>query len=91
MAKNDDDAVEMPAELGSVKKIAKEYLKRLQEIEDEIETLQEDKKILKNEFKRKLDLPTLEKALKIVKIQSDVKHQDAFDTFMEVLKDAAWQ
>jgi uncharacterized protein (UPF0128 family) len=91
MIKDNESAAEMPDDLGSVRKIAKEYLQRLQELDDQIETLKEDKTILKSEFKRKLDLPTLEKALKIVKIQSDVKHKDAFDIFMDVLKDGSWQ
>lgn len=90
MSKENEEAVEMPDSIQSVAEIAKEYLGKLQAIDDEIETLKEDKSSLREEYKRKLDLKTLDKALRIVKLRADVQHKDAFDTFMEILQDASW-
>lgn len=74
-------------ELGALKADVCEFLKRHQNIENEIATLKEDKKELINEFKSKLDMRTLQAALRVVKIESGVDHKDAYDAFMDVLKD----
>lgn len=76
-----------PDELNELKKVALEYVNRLQTIDNEIETLREDKKTLKDEFSEKLDIKTLEAALKALKIESTVQHRDTFDTFVEALKE----
>ena len=55
----------------------------------EIEQLKEDRKSLIEEFKEKLDMPTLQAALKTLKIQAAVQHRDTYDMFIEVLTDPA--
>ena len=87
--KTTEVAEEMPDDLGSIKALALEYVNRSQAIDDEIEALKEDKKELKEEFKKKLDIKTLEKAIKILKLTAEVEHKDAYDAFMEVLTDAS--
>lgn len=62
-----------------------EFLKRLNVIENEMLTLREDRKELIEEFSDKIDVKTLQAALKIAKIKSQVAHKDAFDHFLEVL------
>jgi hypothetical protein len=86
MVNEDTENTSVPGDLQSAKKIALEYVKRLQAIDDEIETLKEDKQVLRAEFKRKVDLKTLDQALKVLKIESEIKHRDAFDTFVEALR-----
>jgi len=86
MAKEETEDMGAPADLKSAKQIALEYVKRLQTIDDEIESLKEDKQVLRAEFKRKLDLKTLDQALKVLKIESEIKHRDSFDTFVEALR-----
>jgi uncharacterized protein (UPF0335 family) len=76
-----------PDELNSLKDLVKEFMNRLQNIDNEIETLKEDRKELIEEFKSKLDMKTLQAALRVVKIQQGVAHKDTFDVFLEVLTD----
>ena len=76
-----------PDELGELRKLVEEYVRRLQTIDNEIETLREDRKELKEEFKQRLDIKTLEIVLKIRKIEDTVQHKDTFDAFADVVKD----
>lgn len=76
-----------PDELNALKDVVKEFLDRAQNIENEMETLKEDRKELIEEYKEKLDMKTLTAALKVLKIQRAVQHRDTFDVFMEVLND----
>lgn len=76
-----------PDELGAVKKLVGEFMSRLSNVENEIETLKEDRKELITEFKEKLDMKTLQLAIKQVKLERGVAHKDTFDMFIEVLKD----
>lgn len=76
-----------PDELGALKKEVGEFMTRLANIDNEIETLKEGRKELIDEFKTKLDMKTLQAALKVLKIQSAIDHRHTFDLFMEVLTD----
>ena len=78
---------EQPTELRALRATTKEFLTRLATIEHELETLKADRKELLEEFKSKLDTVTLQKAMKVVKIQATVAHRDTFDTFVEVLSE----
>lgn len=78
-----------PDELNSLKSVVKEFMQRLENIDNELETLKEDRKELVEEFKSKLDMKTLQAVLKVLKIKQGVAHQDTFDVFMEVLTDPA--
>lgn len=76
-----------PDELNELKKVVVEYVQRKENIENEITTLKEDLKTLDEEFSEKLDMKTLNNVLRILKIESKVVHKDAFDTYIEALKD----
>lgn len=82
-----DVAALQPDELNELKRVVVEYVKRLERIDNEIEQLREDKKTLKDEFEERLDIRTLEKVLRILKIESEVDHRHTFDCFKEVLSD----
>jgi hypothetical protein len=76
-----------PDELNALKVIVKEFMDRAQAIDNEIETLKQDKKDLIEEFSEKLDVKTLNEALRVLKIKANVKRKDTFETFVEILED----
>jgi len=75
-----------PDELGALKEVVNEFVKRLKVIENELDLLKEDKKELVAEFKEKLDMSTLNQALRAVRLRTKAKHKDTFDTFVEILE-----
>ena len=90
MAKTSDDravAELQPDELNALKALVKEFMTKVQSVDDEIETLKEDRKEIIEEYQDRLDMKTLQLALKILKLQNSVARKDAFDLFMEALKD----
>lgn len=89
MSKNKQSSVgDMePDEVNEYKRIALEFVERLERIDNEIETLKEDKKELKEEFKEKIDLKTLNQVLRVLKVESTVVHKDTFEVIKEALKD----
>ena len=90
MAKKTTNVADMqPDELKALKVTVKEFMERLTTIKNEQETLKDDEKALIEEFSDKLDMKTLKAAMRVVKIQSQVAHKDAFDNFIEVLTDPA--
>lgn len=76
----------MPDELGALKALVEEFLGKVQNIDNEIQLLKDDRKDLFEEYSDRLDMKTLKAALSIVKIQKGVAHKDTFDCFMEVLE-----
>lgn len=79
----------MPDEINALRGVVKEFMKRIDYIDNEIETLKEDRKEIIEEFSEKLDIKTLNAALRVVKIQSSVEHRDTFDLFLSALEDPA--
>lgn len=77
----------MSEELKNLKATVEEFIRRSAAIDNEIETLKEDKKTLIEEFKTRVDMKTLNAALRVVKIRSKVEHKSTFDAMMEVLED----
>ena len=75
----------MPDEIGAVKALVKEFMGKIQAIDNEIDTLKDDRKEVIDEYKDKLDMKTLKLALAVIKIQSRVAHKDAYDLFIEAL------
>lgn len=75
--------VMQPDEVNALKTLVKEFVDRLQTVDNEIELLKEDRKSLVEEYKTKLDMKTLQAALRVAKIQSTVEHKDTFDLFLE--------
>lgn len=75
-----------PNQLEDLKASVLDYVSRLENIDNEISLLKEDKKVLKEEFKEKIDLKTLNAVLRILKIEAGVIHADTYATFYDVLK-----
>ncbi|NBT86525.1 MAG: DUF2312 domain-containing protein [Alphaproteobacteria bacterium] len=84
-AKNYNVDLMQPDEINALKTVVKEFIGRLENVDNEIELLKEDRKALIEEYKGKLDLKTLTAALKVIKIQSSVAHRDTYDLFLEAL------
>lgn len=78
-----------PDEIGALRDLVKEFVGRIENIDNEIELLKDDRKSVIEEYSDKLDMRTLQAALKVIKIQSGVDHKDTFDLFMEALVDPA--
>lgn len=85
--KNYNLDLQTPDEINALKKLVGEFMTRLENVENEMETLKEGRKELIEEFAEKLDMKTLQMAIKQVKLQAGVAHKDTFDLFLEVLKD----
>lgn len=76
-----------PDELKQLKLTVDEFMNRLDTVENEIETLKDDRKALIEEFKEKLDMKTLQACLRVLKIKRSVDHKGTFDALMDVLQD----
>ena len=78
-----------PDEVNALRQTVKEFISRMQNIENEIDLLKEDQKQLIEDYKDRLDVKTLKAALQVIKIQRGVQHKDTFDLFVEALTDPA--
>jgi uncharacterized protein (UPF0335 family) len=87
-AKNYNTAEMMPDEINSLREIVKEFVSRIENIDNEIELLKQDRKELIEEFSDRLDMKTLQAALRVVKIKQGIAHKDTFDLFIEALEPA---
>ena len=74
-----------PDEIGALRTLVKEFVGKIESIDNEIELLKNDRKELIEDYKDKLDMKTLQAALRVVKIQQGVAHRDTFDLFLEAL------
>jgi len=86
-AKNYNIALMQPDEINTLRTVVKEFVTKLEAIDNEIELLKTDRKEVIEEYTEKLDIKTLQAALKVVKIQNEVQHRDTFDLFMEALSE----
>lgn len=80
------DGEASPDELGAIKEIVAEFIKRLQNVENELSLLREDRKALIEEYRDRIDMQTLQAAIKTVKIREKVAHKDTFDEYLSVLE-----
>ena len=78
----------MPDEVHAVKALVKEFMGKMESIDNEIEQLKVDRKELIEEYSDKLDVKTLQLALRVLKLQASVQRKDAYDLFIEALTDA---
>jgi len=76
-----------PDELNALKELVKEFVGRIENIDNEIELLKEDRKTVLEEYSDRLDMKTLQAALRVIRIQKGVEHKDTFDTFLEALNE----
>jgi len=86
MSEANNGADQQPDELNELSAIVEEFTKRLATIEQEQELLKADRKELIEEFKEKLDMKTLNAAMKIVKTKRAVEHKHTLDNFLEILE-----
>lgn len=84
--KNYNVALMQPDEVGALRGLVKEFVSRVENVDNEIELLKQDRKDLIEEYSTKLDLKVLQAAMKVVKIKQGVAHKDTFDLFLEVLE-----
>ena len=82
-----DGAERQPDELGALTALVSEFVDRLKSIESEIETLKQDQKELVEEYSDRLDVKTLQAAMRTVKIKKKVGYKDTFDTFVDILEE----
>jgi len=78
-----------PDEINSLRGLVKEFIQKIESIDNEIELLKQDRKEIIEEYQDKLDMKTLQAALKVVKIQQSVAHKDTYDLFIEALTGVA--
>jgi uncharacterized protein (UPF0335 family) len=83
--KNYNLAMMQPDEIGTLRNLVKEFIKKIEAIDNEIELLKGDRKEVVEEYTDKLDMKTLQAALKVIKIQQNVAHKDTYDLFIEAL------
>ncbi len=76
----------MPSSITELEPLVKEFIEKLKTIQHEQELLKEDEKALVEEYKEKLDMPTLKAVMRTLAIKEKVKHKDTFDTFEEILE-----
>jgi uncharacterized protein (UPF0335 family) len=81
-------AIMQPNEINQLRALVKEFVGKIEAVDNEIEMLKEDRKEIIEEYTEKLDYKTLQAALKVVKIQESVEHKDTFDLFMEALSES---
>jgi len=91
MAKNEAPSIAdmQPDEINALRALVQEFIGKVEAMDNEIEQLKEDRKDLIEDYKSKLDMKTLQQALKVIKIQREVQHKDTFDLFIEALTDPA--
>jgi uncharacterized protein (UPF0335 family) len=91
MAKNEAPSIAdmQPDEINALRALVQEFIGKVEAVDNEIEQLKEDRKDLIEDYKSKLDMKTLQQALKVIKIQREVQHKDTFDLFIEALTDPA--
>lgn len=82
-----DGAERQPDELNELTKLVVEFVDRLKSIENEIELLKDSQKELLEEYSDRLDIKTLQAAMRTVKIKKKVGYKDTFDTFVGILED----
>jgi hypothetical protein len=61
----------------------KEFIKRYFNIERELQVLKEDKMVLKDEFKGKVDPNVVTKVARIAKLKLDLKKKDVSDSTVD--------
>ena len=63
-----------------------EYVKRLMNLETEIDDLKEAKKDLKDEFKDKIDMSVVAQVLRTINILKKVSARSTYDNFLDILE-----
>jgi len=75
-----------PDEIGALRNLVKEFVSKIDGIDNEIELLKNDRKEIIEEYQEKLDMKTLQAALRVIKIQRGIARKDTYDLFLEALE-----
>jgi predicted nuclease with TOPRIM domain len=81
------DGQAQPDELNELGAIVEEFTNRLATLDQQISGLKEDRKDLIDEYREKLDMKTLNAAMKIVKTKRAAEHKHTLDQFMTVIEE----
>ena len=84
-AKNYNVATLQPDEIGALRELVKEFSEKIENVDNEIELLKQDRKDIIESYSEKLDMKTLNAALRVIKIQKGVEHKDTYDLFISAL------
>lgn len=84
-----DVAVMQPDEINALKTLVREFITKIESVDNEIELLKTDRKEIIAEYQDKLDYKTLQAALKVIKIQRGVERKNTYDLFIEALTDCS--
>ena len=82
-----DGADRQPDEINELTALVVEFVDRFKNIENEITLLKESQKELLEEYSDRLDVKTLQAAMRTVKIKKKVSYKDTFDTFVDILEE----
>ncbi|NBP56283.1 hypothetical protein EBU71_07070 [bacterium] len=82
-----DGAERQPDEINELTALVVEFVDRFKNIENEITLLKESQKELVEEYSDRLDVKTLQAAMRTVKIKKKVSYKDTFDTFVDILSE----
>ena len=88
-AKNYNVATLQPDEIGALRELVKEFSEKIENVDNEIELLKQDRKDIIESYSEKLDMKTLNAALRVIKIQKGVEHHDTYELFIEALTEQA--
>lgn len=75
-----------PMSITELQPIVEEFIKELQTIKTEQETLKQDEKDLVEKYSEKLDTKTLKLAMRSVDLKAKVERKDTYDLFVEILE-----
>lgn len=81
------DGQAQPDELNELAGIVEEFTRRLATVDAQIEGLKEDRKDLVSEYKEKLDMKTLNAAMRIVKTKRAAEHKHTLDQFLTIIEE----
>ncbi len=77
-----------PVDSGVVdKKVVEEFIDRFKNLENEMAEIKESQKELIAEFKEKIDMKTMKKAMSFVKLKKTVDRKETFDEMVEILEE----
>lgn len=85
MGRSKKDAPRMPTELGEIKKLVTEFMDRFERIDNELEILKEDQKMLLEEFSDRIHMKTLKQAMRTVKIKKKVEQLETYEALVDIL------
>lgn len=83
--KNYNIELMQPDEIGALRNLVKDFVTKIEAVDNEIELLKGDRKEIIEEYSTKLDMKTLQAALRVLKIQENIAHKDTYDLFWEAL------